>query len=261
MVSSALQIRPTTRLLILEASSSLGGAWSRERVYGGLRTHNALGTLELPGLAMAGENTTAEGYLVGEDVAEYLHAFARKFGLLERMRCDSRVQNIARDVDGVTWTVEIEGGQPLKARKIIVATGLTSRPLLPEVDDEKADIERFHSVELHRREQWLKRDDVESVVIYGGSKSAYDAVFMAAEMGKRVEWVIRSSGAGTPVRVLSHLPTSRWVAVLTKESTNSRTKPSASTRPTWRPSVSWHRCIPQCTTGTGGGLASCTAPP
>ncbi|KAF8247350.1 FAD/NAD(P)-binding domain-containing protein [Wilcoxina mikolae CBS 423.85] len=194
-----IQISPRINLAILEASSSLGGTWSEELVYSGLRTHNALGGLEVSDLSMEHRGTTEEGYVLGEDVTYYLHRFVEKFDLHRRIRYHCAVEAIKKADDGEGWELQLRDSSTPRmfCRKLIIATGLTSRPFTPDIPIWGEDaIPAFHGIELRKKEEWLRSDQVERVVVYGGSKSAFDAVYLAASAGKHVDWVIRTTGQG-----------------------------------------------------------------
>lgn len=193
-------------------------------MYSGLRTHNALGGFEISDIAMSDpppHGTTAEGYLLGEDLTDYLHRLAERFDLLRRIRYGSTVQSVRKIIgedggtEGCEWEVHVqEQAQAYRCRKLIIATGLTSRPRIPDdipLTGEKP-IPAFHTIELKQNEPLLRRLDSASgegsgsVVVYGGSKSAFDAVYLAATAGNHVHWVIRTTGLGVAVRY----PLSQW---------------------------------------------------
>ncbi|PWW74524.1 FAD/NAD(P)-binding domain-containing protein [Tuber magnatum] len=195
-----LQVNPTHTLLLLESSTTIGGTWSQDRVYDGLVTHNAMGALETSDTPLEG-TPTAEGYIRGEDVANYLVQFAEKYNLLSRIVFEASVDSIDRDVNTEEWILKLarksEGEDEVRCEKLIMATGLTSMPFTPtdiHIMDPKMTI--FHSAEWKKWQEILQTDKqgVERVTIYGGSKSAFDAAYMCAAAGKKVDWIIRESG-------------------------------------------------------------------
>lgn len=202
-VHSYLQVAPRVNIAILEGAGSLGGTWSEDRVYSGLRTHNALGGLEVSDLEMEQRGTTDEGYVLGEDVTYYLYLLAKKFDLHRRIRYHCTVETIRKADDGERWELHLRNPTSPRVfcRKLIVASGLTSRPFIPGVPiSGESVIPTFHSIELKKKEDFLRSDKVERVVVYGGSKSGFDAVYLAASSGKHVDWVIRTTGQGVGVR-------------------------------------------------------------
>jgi cation diffusion facilitator CzcD-associated flavoprotein CzcO len=81
------------------------------------------------------------------------------------------------------------------ASRLIVATGLTSAPSIPELAGSKI----FEGFQLHNKE-FPKcsnlLENMQSVCVIGGPKSGWDMVYECASMGLKVNWVIRESGHG-----------------------------------------------------------------
>jgi len=200
-----LQVNPAHTLLLLESSTTIGGTWSQDRVYDGLVTHNPMGALEVSDTPLEGA-PTAEGYIRGEDVANYLVRFAEKYNLLSRIVFEAAVDSIDRDVDSKEWILKLarksEGEDEVRCEKLIMAAGLTSMPFIPtdiEIMDPKMTM--FHSAEMKKWQEALQTDKqgVKRVTIYGGGKSAFDAAYMCVVAGKKVDWIIRESGQSVSV--------------------------------------------------------------
>ncbi len=85
----------------------------------------------------------------------------------------------------------------LTCDKLILATGLNSKPHMPDLDMSKFDGPSFHALEMAHRHKELVADGVNHVTIIGGHKSALEAVGTAAQAGKKVEWLIREGGGPT----------------------------------------------------------------
>ena len=43
MAKVYIQLHPTYKIIVLDGNESLGGTWSKERIYPGLKTNNKLG--------------------------------------------------------------------------------------------------------------------------------------------------------------------------------------------------------------------------
>ena len=99
--------------------------------------------------------------------------------------------------------------QTLECRRLIIATGVTNVPHVPSLPGlDTFTAPWLHSSDLGRNAAALLHDpDVQTVAVVGGSKSAYDAVYLAATTGHKVQWIIRRSGRG-PVWVF---PTHTWL--------------------------------------------------
>ncbi|KAH7317910.1 hypothetical protein BKA65DRAFT_609527 [Rhexocercosporidium sp. MPI-PUGE-AT-0058] len=181
-----IQIHPTHKIIILEASPSIGGVWCTSRLYPLLKSNNMVGTYENPDFPMdeATWGIKPGSHIPGPVVHDYLTAFAKKFGMLERTRFNCRVESVERGRDG--W---------LLTKKLIVATGMTSQPSLPDFEgQEDFGQPLFHSRDFVKHQETLQT--VKRVTILGGTKSAWDPVYAYATNGVHVDWVIRESGHG-----------------------------------------------------------------
>jgi dimethylaniline monooxygenase (N-oxide forming) len=145
------------------------------------------------------ENT----FIPSPKLHEYMNDYAAKFGIADKVRFNSRVSKIERRTGGGGWDIWLQDtDEPLGFDKVIVATGLTSNPNIPNLETVDFTPPTFHTMELGERLEWIRRDEVETVTVYGGGKSAVDAVYTCAKMGKRVDWVIRPDGVGNGVPCL-----------------------------------------------------------
>ena len=142
-------------------------------------------------------------HIPGEIIHEYLRQYARKFELTSRLLLRSKLTVAERVEDGWKLTITTTGKLPdhhrsITSPKLIIATGITSSPRPINIRGQ----ENFNAPVINfarfRREaaKFLKDSSIEHVAVYGGSKSAFDTVYMLASHGKRVTWVIRASGHG-----------------------------------------------------------------
>ena len=199
-----LQIEPQTSLLIVDSNQSIGGVWARENIYPGLRSNNLLGTYEYTDFPMHAEFGVKKGeHIPGEVLTEYFRQYAEKFELTQRTLLGSKLTTAERIEDGwklsITSAEKLAGGScNITCSKLIIATGLTSSPIPINIEGQ----EKFSAPVINfahfRQEaaQLLEDRSIGHVAVYGGSKSAYDTVYMLASHGKRVSWIIRASGHG-----------------------------------------------------------------
>lgn len=135
--------------------------------------------------------------LPGIKVYEYLHAYAEKFHLLERLRLETRISKTSRNVDKKRWDVQIEGAaEVITCDKLILAVGLHSQPQWPDISTEDYEGLLLHSKDIGIQQANLVSDKINRVTVYGGCKSAVDAIQLCVEAGKHVDWVIRENGNG-----------------------------------------------------------------
>jgi len=156
-------------------------------------------------------------HIPGEVLHNYLVKFATDFGLDKLIRCKVRVTKASYDDQTDTWSLNVETadeGEPytIIAKKVIIATGLTNEPFVPYITGSEA----FQAPILHQKllSQYTKAllsSSNSNVTVYGSAKSAYDAVYLFASQGVKVNWVIRSSGMGPAWMMPPHVsPFKMW---------------------------------------------------
>ncbi|KAM4056691.1 pyridine nucleotide-disulfide oxidoreductase [Hirsutella rhossiliensis] len=167
-----LQSKSDANLLVIDSASTLGGTWCKERLYPHLVAEAHYGLFEFSDLEMLndGQNVTKSGLISGDAVHQYLNNYATEFGLHKHLRLNTQV---------------------LACEKLIVATGLTSEPFVPDIPNNGFGGEVMHSKEMGKVEttKKIRNDNIQTVAVYGGSKSAFDAVNMLLQAGKSVEWI------------------------------------------------------------------------
>ena len=135
-------------------------------------------------------------HIPGTVLHRYLTDFAKRFGVFQRTRFDTKVESLEPIQDG--WkltTTSGKGPDTLETKKIIIATGLTSQPNFPQYPGaETFDAPYFHAKEFCRNGETVKTAN--EVVVVGGAKSAYDVAYAYAVEGVKVHLVIRENGNG-----------------------------------------------------------------
>lgn len=170
----------------------------------GLKSNNMLGTYEYSDFPMdeATFGVKPGQHIPGEVIQSYLERYTEHFGFADRIRLNSKVESAERRPDG-TWRLTVtqthgEGSRTvtLDARKLTVATGITSQPFLPAFEGQDS----FGAPILHCRHFAAREKEVlrpgKRVSVFGGTKSAWDAAYACAASGVHVDWIIRESGHG-----------------------------------------------------------------
>jgi cation diffusion facilitator CzcD-associated flavoprotein CzcO len=186
-----LEVNPSAKLLILDTASSVGGVWAKERLYPGLKSNNLLGTYEFSDFPMDPENFGIKPgqHIPGEIVHKYLASYAERFDLVSRIRFETKVQSAEHKSDG-GWVLKTAKGDDIATKKLVIATGLTSDPCIPAfVGSDTFGAPLFHMRNFKDNEDTLKT--TKNVVVFGGAKSGWDAVYAYASTGIQVDWVIR----------------------------------------------------------------------
>lgn len=138
-------------------------------------------------------------HIPGHLLHNYLEKFAEHFGVTRRIRFNTKVELVEESDDG-QWILTLRqknaaDSTKVIAKRLIVATGMTSNPNFPAISgatEFKAPL--FHAKDFLQQKDILQT--AKRVVVYGGAKSAWDAVYAYASSGVSVDWVIRESGRG-----------------------------------------------------------------
>lgn len=195
-----LKLEPDTNITIIESANSVGGVWSKDRIYPNLVAQVKHGLFNYTDTPMPKEGATKNDLVTGYMIQSYLEKYARDHDLLRRIQFNSWVEKAERCPRG--WRLRLQGsGNIIEPAKLMVATGVTSIPNMPEFDMSDASIPLVHSRDLGASVEDLKSDDVQSAIVVGAAKSAYDAVYLLLSMGKKVTWLIRPEGSG-PMPIL-----------------------------------------------------------
>lgn len=114
----------------------------------------------------------------------------KHFNLAPRLRLNSRVATIKRDEENARWVVAIEGSGPEYFDKVVVATGINSRPHQPKLEGREV----FEGEVLHSRA--FKR-----LVYLGWFKVDADGIDPSCSRGKRWLWSAWATRVPIPPRL------------------------------------------------------------
>ena len=218
MVKTYLDVNPNAKVVALESASSVGGVWSQERMYPGLRTNNLYGSLAYSDYPMDEKTfgVKAGEFIPGPTVHKYLSSYAELFDIKRRIRLGSWVHTVERSSSGA-WLLDYsqsdstsgagrtnDGGgvnqtqKQILAKKLVISSGLTTDPCIPSLPgSESFNAPLFHAKYLlDNFPETSSTPASKNIVIYGSAKSAYDAVYAYASHGISVDWIIRESGHG-----------------------------------------------------------------
>ncbi|KAJ5087382.1 hypothetical protein N7456_010998 [Penicillium angulare] len=218
---------PGCHLLVLDAGSDIGGTWAEDRLYPNLLSQNSYGLYEFSDMSLADtvpdeDNDGDSQFIPGWKINRYLHAWVTKWGLSKHIKLNSKVMRISR-LETQEWnlTVQILGDNgnriitSIICDKLILATGLTSIPNLPNIPTtQNPNRNQKHIIHATEIGTWsrthlgyrplpkpskpthkqLEEDSdppdspgskIRSVVVYGGAKSSFDLVHFFATLHRK----------------------------------------------------------------------------
>lgn len=210
-----METHPDENVAVFESAESCGGTWSQARLYPGLKSNNMVGSYEFPDFPMteAVYGVKQGGHIPGATLHRYLTDFAKKYGVFERIQFHTQVDhvealrggddhddNTANGSQITSWRLTVTGPpdatpRTLTTAKLILATGLTSTPNVPQYEGAASfGKPLFHAKDFCRRADELK--GVARAVVVGGAKSAFDVAYALVQDGTTVDLVIRPHGHG-----------------------------------------------------------------
>ncbi|KAI0259070.1 FAD/NAD-P-binding domain-containing protein [Gloeopeniophorella convolvens] len=222
---------------IITRDDSVGGVWSKERVYPGLQINSVHGEFRFSSMQMRepdGSSRTG-GRLTGEHVQQYMESFA-KHNLDGKIRFDTDVVNIRRGDRQRGWDIRVRDQVTSEERifhyaRIVVCTGGCSNPRFPKgLTPADAKASGFTNPILHSMNFRSRIDDLlssvkpisfgetpsSSIIVIGGGKSAQDAASYLAREGRPVAVVfdVTDSFLASPNPVPQCLRKSRVLSIM-----------------------------------------------
>lgn len=198
---SYIELHPDEDVVVIDGASSLGGTWSADRLYPGLKSNNLYGSYEYPDFPML---ESVYGVKEGEHIPaavlhRYLTDFAKHFGVYERTRLNTKVHEIEPSVTG-GWLIKTIGTngelETTRTKRLVLACGLTSQPNIPGYEGaDTFEPPFFHAKEFCKRSDTL--GTARNAIVVGGGKSAMDIAYAYATEGHAtVDLIIRPTGQG-----------------------------------------------------------------
>ena len=169
--------------LILEAADDVGGVWARHR------WHGARCDSDFIKYSFSFKpHLSAKCLQSAEQIQRYLRSVADEFGILPRIRFNSRVESAVFDPQRKHWTVRTSGGM-FTAQFLVNGNGYWAQPHVPQFpgsDHFRGEI--IHAADLDRARTFVERD----VVLVGSGSTAICCAPALARVSKSLVLVQRS---------------------------------------------------------------------
>ncbi|MGC7097277.1 flavin-containing monooxygenase [Amycolatopsis lurida] len=189
---------------VFDKYQRVGGIWSPEGCYPGLANQSSRRLFEFADLP------SHLHYSSAAESQRYLEHYARKFGVLDRIRPNTEVVSV-RPIDGPGrtgasgWVVEHEEAETFDY--VAIASGAHHHGHLPDLPGR----ELFGGTMVHSNEVRAGTFTGRRVVVVGGGKSALDLATHAARLAKEVTLVQRKVNWMVPQRLLLGTVGYKWV--------------------------------------------------
>jgi hypothetical protein len=219
------RLHPSAKLLILESAPSIGGPWAPERVFPGLKTNNLWGMFEHPDFPMDEQRFRVKQgtHIDAPKMFDYLCAFAEWADIKQFIRLRTNVEVIEKDEEEKGWILRCTQSSlaekqktVIKAKKLVVAVGITNKPLLPNYPTSTT----FCSPVVHSRDFPAHYPDIvrpdRHTVVVGSGKSAWDVAYACAtQPSSSATLLVRPDGNGPVWMTPSHVtPLRMWLEKL-----------------------------------------------
>ncbi len=143
-IAIQLQRMGIDRILIVDRAGDLGGTW-HVNTYPGLAVDIASVTYSY---SFEPNPNWSRMYAPGSELKAYANHIAAKYDLRRRMRFNSSVDHVKYNEATATWTVFLEGQEPLTTRILVLATGYLAQPKRPNI----AGLDSFAGKVIHTAE-------------------------------------------------------------------------------------------------------------
>jgi cation diffusion facilitator CzcD-associated flavoprotein CzcO len=178
--------------VVLERASDVGGTW-HANTYPGCQCDIPS---NLYSFSFAPKSDWTTAYPMRDQILDYLHDCARRFGVEPHVELDCELLDAAWDADRGRWEIETSSGR-LSSRVLVAAPGLLSEPCVPDLPG----LDRFEGTTFHTA-KWNHDHDLtgERVAVLGTGASAVQVVPAIRERVGRLFVFQR-----TPPWVIPHL--------------------------------------------------------
>src|SRR5215469_3149986 len=175
--------------LVLEQADAPANAWRNHR-WDSFTLNTPRWQSRLPGVHYGEDDP--DGFMPRDEVVAWFEELARPLPVRYRMR----VVAIERDTKAGRYTVEIEGGEWIKARNVVVATGLYQTAKIPALSGKfPPHIQQLHSDSYRNPGQLLPG----AVLVVGSAQSGAQIAEELYEIGRKVFLAVGRAGR-TPRR-------------------------------------------------------------
>ncbi|MDY7015132.1 MAG: NAD(P)-binding domain-containing protein, partial [Cyanobacteriota bacterium] len=127
-------------------------------------------------------------YWTKNEAVDYWKRYAKHFGVLEKIRFNSKVVKITPQ-DNEGWQVQLASGETLVSKRVAVANGNNTYPKYPQWKDSLTDVDFCHSQEYRNAECFVGKN----VLVVGGGESASDIALEISRVAKNCWVSIRNS--------------------------------------------------------------------
>jgi putative flavoprotein involved in K+ transport len=175
--------------VVLEQADKPGEAWRNHR-WDSFALNTPRWQSRLPGVRYGADDP--DGFMPRQEIVAHLDEMAQRLPVRTR----ARVVSVAREASNGDYVVSIDGGGKIRARNVVVATGLYQTPKIPVLGrDLPAAVRQLHSDSYRNPEELLPG----AVLVVGSAQSGAQIAEELYESGRKVYLAVGRAGR-TPRR-------------------------------------------------------------
>ena len=161
--------------VVLEQADKPGDAWRSHR-WDSFTLNTPRWQSRVPGVRYGEDDP--DGFMPKQEIVAHLKQLAARLPVRTRARVVSISPNTRGD-----YVVAVAGGETIRARNVVMATGLYQTPKIPQLADKfPAGIKQLHSDNYHKPEQLLPG----AVLVIGSAQSGAQIAEELNESGRKV---------------------------------------------------------------------------
>ena len=173
-------------VVCLEQTSDLGGVFAN--------TYDSLVLTSSATISMFSDYWLGDGnqhkFWTKKEAIEYWKGYAQHFGVLDRIRFNSKVVNvIPQESEG--FEIQLASGESLITKRVALAIGNNAIPSYPDWKDLLTEVEYSHSKEYRNAERFAGKN----VLTVGGGESGSDVALEVSRVANN-SWISLRNGPG-----------------------------------------------------------------
>ena len=173
-------------VVCLEKAADLGGVFAN--------TYDNLVLTSSTTLSMFSDFWIGDGnqerFWTKHEAVDYWRRYAQHYGVLDRIRFNSKVVAIAPQADE-SWQVSLDSGETLLTKRIALAIGNNAIPKFPAWKDQLTEVEYSHSQSYRNADKYVGKN----VLVVGGGESGSDVALETSRVASK-SWVSLRSTTG-----------------------------------------------------------------